>query len=105
MADKLTPLPTASIAPLAIPEASMGNPPPINTTAENTLIEGFKLEEERYIGDFMSRYGWTSTPKSDQSSSTPQSSSPSFSQPDLNEQPQIPPFFEFEKLMFQYLMK
>lgn len=57
------------------------------------------------MGDFMSRQGWTSIPKSGQSSSTPQSSSPSSSQHDPNEQPYIPPLSEFERLMFEYLMK
>lgn len=57
------------------------------------------------MGDFMPRQGWTFIPEPGQSSSTPQSSLSSLSQPNHNEQPRTPSLFEFEKLMFQYLMK
>lgn len=53
----------------------------------------------------MSRHGWTSTPKSGQSSSSPQTSSPPLSQPSTSDQHRIPTLTEFEKLMFKYLMK
>lgn len=85
----------ASTAPLVVPEASSGNPPPVKTTPKSTLLKGFKLEVVRLIGDFISRHGWTSTLKTSQFSSIPQSSSPSRRQPGHNEQPQIPPLSEF----------
>lgn len=104
MANKSTP-PIASTAPLTVPEVSMENTPPIRTTPKDTLPKGFKLEVGQVMGDFMSWHGWTSTSESDQSSSTPQTSSQSLSQPGTSEKPRIPTLSKFEKLMFEYLKK
>lgn len=105
MSKKLTPSSMANTRVLTFPEAYSRNPPPSRTGPKDTLWDGFKSEVERLMGDFMSQHGWTSTLKHGQSFSSPQTFPPPHSQPSTNEQPQIPTLIEFEKIMFEYLLK
>lgn len=105
MADKSTPLPTTSTTPLTLLKVSSGNPHPCRMGPEDILSNGFKLEVEQLMGDFMSQHDWTSTPKHGTSSSSPQTSLPPHNQPSTSDQPWIPTLTKFEKLIFAYLLK